>query len=192
MVLTTSLRAQSVTGVIKGKVIDIRDQPVFYATVALLNAETKSVEKGVICDESGQFNFDKVNNGSYILSVRMVGYETNESETVTVDLNNSIIEKTVVLEEAVEKIGEVVVRGRYDLMEQQVDKTVINPNASVLTESESVYEILKKTPGINIDNDENITIKGMKGVMVLIDGKATYLAGNELAPVLKGYDRQKH
>jgi hypothetical protein len=178
--------SQASKGIIKGKVVDSKNQPVEYATAVLINSSTNEIEKGVVCDEEGSFAIENVNNGEYLLSVRMLGYESNESEKVVIDTKNQLVDKIIVLNETTQQLKEVVVTGKYAFVEQTVDKTIINPNASITSSSESVYDILKKSPGVNIDNSDNITLKGMQGVIIMIDDKPTHLSAKDLAPILKG------
>jgi hypothetical protein len=178
--------AQANKGVVKGKVVDSKNQPVEFATAVLINSKTSEIEKGVVCNEEGKFTFENVNYGVYLLSVRMLGFESNESEKVVIDAKNQLVDKVIVLKETTQELKEVVVTGKYAFVEQAVDKTIINPNASITSSSESVYDILKKSPGVNIDNNDNITLKGMQGVIIMIDDKPTHLSAKDLAPILKG------
>ena len=49
----------------------------------------------------------------------------------------------------------------------------------------TALEILKRSPGVIVDNDGNISIKGKQGVQVLIDGKPTYLSTSDLYNMLR-------
>jgi hypothetical protein len=186
VVFSIKAEAETISGEVRGKVIDSQNKPIEYATVALINPVSNQLEKGVVCNEKGEFSIKNVDAGEYILSVRMLGFETSETERVTISKKNRVVEKTVRLMVSDQKIEEVVVTGKYQFVEQTVDKTVINPSASITSESESVYEILKKSPGVSIDNNDNITLKGMQGVKVLIDDKPVYVSAKDLAPLLKG------
>jgi outer membrane receptor protein involved in Fe transport len=64
------------------------------------------------------------------------------------------------------------------------DKTVVNVDAAVTNVGATALEVLEKSPGITIDRDGNISLKGRQGVMVLIDGKPSYLSGTELTNLL--------
>lgn len=174
------------TDMIVGRVIDEKNKPIEYATVALKNSKTNEFVKAEVCNEKGEFKLDKLKKGSYTLSVSMIGYAKNESETVTVEsTKNRIIEKNIVLNETAHQLAAVEVVAKKKFIEQEVDKTVINPEASITSASENVYEILKKLPGVTIDNNDNINLKGKQGVNVLIDDKPTYLSSTELATMLK-------
>ena len=171
--------------IIKGKVVNERNEPVEYATAVLLNPATGAVVKGEVCNATGEFNISRIEKGEYVLSVSMVGYKKVDTEKMVVDGKRSVIERTIVLNEHTELLKTVEVVGKKEYVEQTVDKMVINPEASATTASENVFEILQKLPGVSIDNNDNITLKGMQGVRVLIDDKPTYLSAAQLASWLK-------
>jgi hypothetical protein len=185
LMASVSSQANKVTGAVKGQVLDIQKQPVPYSTVALLNPTTQEIVRGTVCNEKGEYIIDKINFGLYLLSVRMLGFESNETEYLVIDAENLLVEKTVTLKACSQELKEVVIAGKYNFVEQSIDKMIINPNASIISASESIYEILKKAPGITIDNDDNITLKGKEGIVVMIDGKPTYVSGRELTPLLR-------
>ncbi|HPG32333.1 MAG TPA: carboxypeptidase-like regulatory domain-containing protein, partial [Lentimicrobium sp.] len=146
LLISGVIQSQPVSGVVKGRVIDTKNQPVAFATAALLTPQTTQIAKGVMCNEKGEFLIDKTEPGEYILSVRMLGFNANESEHIEITRSLNIIEKVIILTETVQQLQETVIAGKYDFVEQAVDKTIINPNASIISSSESIYEILKKTP----------------------------------------------
>ncbi len=71
------------------------------------------------------------------------------------------------------------------MIEQKLDRTVINVDASPTNAGATVLEVLEKSPGISVDKDGNISLKGKQGVVVLIDGKPTYLGAQDLANMLR-------
>jgi hypothetical protein len=174
------------TATIKGKVTDEKNQPIEFATATLISPATKEIVKGEVCNDKGEFSIGKVDQGEYILSVSMLGYDRIDIEKVIVDGKKKIIEQKITLRESSELLNDVVVTAKKQFIEQSVDKMVINPEASITTASENVYEILRKLPGVTIDNNDNISLKGMQGVKVLIDDKPTYVSATQLASLLKG------
>jgi hypothetical protein len=172
---------------IVGRVTDSKNQPIEFATVALINPKTKEMVKGEVCNVNGEFKLDKLKSGAYTLSVSMIGYSKNEKETIVIDATkNRVIKKDIILNETVHQLAEVNVKAKKMFIEQTVDKMVVNPEASITSTNESVYEILKKLPGVTIDNNDNISLKGKEGVKVLIDEKPTYVSADQLAILLKG------
>lgn len=170
---------------ITGRIIDNKKQPIEFATVSLLNSKTYKYVKGEVSNNKGEFMIDKVSPGDYILSVTMVGYLKNESEKVVIDSKNTVVERNIVLKENTVQLKTVEVAAKKKFIEQTVDKMVVNPEASVTSAGDNVYEILKKVPGVTIDNNENISLKGKQGVMILVDEKPTYVSADQLATLLK-------
>ncbi len=61
------------------------------------------------------------------------------------------------------------------MFEQKAGKTVMNVDASPTNTGLNVLELLEKAPGVAVDNDGNISLKGKNGVMILVDGKTDLL-----------------
>jgi len=175
------------TGIIKGRVIDSKNQPIEFATAALINQKTNEIVRGEVCNNKGEFVISKVIPGEYTLSVSMMGYAKTVTDKIIIEnKSNSIIEKNIILKESSQQLSDVVVTAKRQFIEQTADKMIINPDASITSASESVYEILKKLPGVTLDNNDNISLKGMQGVKILIDDKPTYVSADQLASLLKG------
>jgi iron complex outermembrane recepter protein len=79
----------------------------------------------------------------------------------------------------------VTVTAKRPLIEQKVDRTIVNVDASVTNAGTNALEVLEKSPGITVDKDGNISLKGKEGVMVMIDGRPTQLGGEDLANFLR-------
>ena len=151
--------AQANKGIVIGMVIDAQNHPIEYATAALIKTGTSEIEKGTMSDGEGAFTLENVAFGEYTLSVRMLGYDANETGKVVIDSNHPVVNKTIVLTATTQQIDKVVVTGKYAFVEQTADKIIVNPSASVVSSSERVYGILKKSPGVSIDNNDNVSRK---------------------------------
>src|SRR5688500_7350055 len=62
---------------------------------------------------------------------------------------------------------------------------VVNVEAAPTNAGASALEVLEKSPGVSVSNDGNISLKGKQGVIVMMDGKPTYLSATDLANVLR-------
>jgi outer membrane receptor protein involved in Fe transport len=82
-------------------------------------------------------------------------------------------------------LGQVTVVGKRPPIENKIDKTVVNVDASPTNGGLTALEVLEKSPGVMVDNDGNISLKGKAGVIILIDGKPTYLNATDLSNYLK-------
>jgi len=179
-----TLSADVNKGNITGKVIDKQNnQPIPFVAVTLGQLPDSSIKKSVLTDEKGSYTFDKVADGSYVITAHMVGYSRKHSKPIACKQNSVKVEVLALENNAVLK--EVTVNGRRPEIEQKADRTVLNIENSATASGENAYEVLRKAPGINIDKDDNISLKGKEGVMVTINDKPTYLSGQELANYLK-------
>jgi iron complex outermembrane receptor protein len=184
--LSTGIFAQQNNGKISGVVYDGDQKPVESATSSLLKALDSSVIKTTASDKSGKFAFENIVLGKYLVSVSAVGHKPEFSEVIEVSESNSNVNLKPINPLSVSKsLAEVHVDNKKPLIEQKAGKTVINVEASATNVGLNVLDLLQKSPGVTVDNDGNISLKGKQGVMILIDGKPTYMSGPDLAAYLK-------
>ncbi|HMH21896.1 MAG TPA: TonB-dependent receptor, partial [Puia sp.] len=81
-------------------------------------------------------------------------------------------------------LGQVTVTGKRPLTEQKIDRLVINVDAAVTNAGATALEVLEKAPGVTVDKDGHISLKGKQGVLLMMDGKPTYLSGTDLSNLL--------
>jgi outer membrane receptor protein involved in Fe transport len=188
ILLTVSFigRAQNKTGVkISGKIGATNQPALSAATITLLKAKDSSVVKMSVSDQEGRYSFDNPPQGQYLLAVSAVGYEKQYSAPFTVSGNNMEL-TPILLVQRTKDLKAVTVSARKPLVEQKIDRTVVNVDAFISNTGANALEALEKSPGIQVDKDGNISLKGKQNVVVLIDGRPAYLSGADLANMLKG------
>ena len=163
-----------------GKVQDTQSAPIAYATVSLLRADSTLVT-GTITDDAGVFALSAP-SGKYLLQVSYIGYRT-VCQTVKTGDKNLLLS----LSEESKQLGEVEVKAKKQLIERQFDKIVLNVSNSPFAMGSNGKDLLKKAPGVNVDKDGNVTVNG-KSVEVYIDGRPSYLSGQQLKAMLEGTD----
>jgi hypothetical protein len=94
------------------------------------------------------------------------------------------IKAPVVLPPAKGVLKTITVTGRKKFIQQLPDKTIVNVDAAISNAGATLIEVLEKLPGITIDRDGNISLKGRQGVLILINGKQTYVNGGDLNSLL--------
>lgn len=187
-VLTFSIvsHAQNRVGKITGSVIDGNTKTIESATITLLRAKDSSIAKMSVADKTGKFVFEGVPEGKYMVSISAVGHTKGFSETIEItEANPSVTLKTVEIVPMAKNLGEATVTAKKPLIEQKLDRTIINVEASITNVGNSALEVLEKSPGITVDKDGNISLKGKQGVVVMIDGRPSYLNGADLANMLR-------
>ena len=181
------LLAQEKSGLISGNITDTRNQPVVAATITLLKADSsRSLVKTAISNKAGAFEIAQLAAGRYLLSISAVGFAAAESPAVELAAGKMrILVPVIQMAAATKELKGVTVTARKPLIEQKIDRTVVNVEAAPTSAGATAMEVLEKSPGIAVDNDGNISLKGKQGVIIMMDGKPTYLSPADLANLLK-------
>jgi iron complex outermembrane recepter protein len=169
---------------IKGKILNENSNPVAFATVALIDLDSIPVN-GEISDETGDFVIAGKVSGTYRLMVQHLEFETYYSEAIQLTPDKKIVYADIVLKSASVKLDEVVVTGRKAMIEIQADKIVFNVSSSPSASGTNGLDLLRKSPGVMVDMDNNISLLGKGGVQIYINGIQSRLAGNDLATMLQ-------
>lgn len=177
------------TGAISGKVLDEKKQAFPYATIGLLNAKDSSAVQGTLTKENGQFEFKELAMGNYLVSMYVVGYKKVFKGPYVLNPAKSAfqVEAVQLMPDAKQLQGVDIVKQK-PLVERQLDKTVLNVENSTLAVGNTALDILEKSPGVSVDKDGNISLRGKQGVTVMLDGKPTYLSSEQLANLLRSME----
>ena len=174
-----ALKAQQIKGIVK----DDQDNVISNATVSLLKAEDSSIIKLEI-SKDGTFGFNQAPEGSLLVSISYVGFQTFYSapflyrgQTVTIP--------AVKLSSSTGSLKTVTVSARKKMVDVKADKTILNVEGTINATGSDALELLRKSPGVTVDNEEKLSVNGKNGVQVYIDNKPTPLNGQDLAAYLK-------
>ncbi|MBS1749864.1 MAG: TonB-dependent receptor [Bacteroidetes bacterium] len=182
-ILSVNAQISGIT-LVKGSIKD-GDKPLESATVSLLNASDSSVVKVELTDKYGNFQIISNKEGSFLVSASSVGYNKKYSKQFLLKFSSTTTIDTISLEHSTTEMKTVVITAKKPLIEQKADKLIVNVDASPTNAGATAMEVLEKSPGISVDNDGNISLKGKAGVTVMMDGKPTYLSAADLANLLK-------
>jgi outer membrane receptor protein involved in Fe transport len=92
---------------------------------------------------------------------------------------------TIVLQMVAQQLNTVDVKLKKQLIEQRNGKMIVNVAASLLAAGNTAMEILARVPGVTLDNEGNVSLRGKPGVSIMIDGKLSYLSAAQLANLLR-------
>ncbi len=175
---------------LSGKVTDEQNQPLGYANILLMQVVDSSLIKGDMADENGNFllSLSQIKSGNYFLQASMIGYENfqtlpfyisgfkNENQTFEIVLNGSN-----------SYLDEVTVSAKKPVLEQKIDRTIVNVQNSTVATGSDVLTILERSPGIEIDRINNqIQMQGKQGATVMLDGKIVRMEVSGLIQLLQG------
>jgi iron complex outermembrane receptor protein len=174
---------------ITGSLMDEKGKPMDYATVSILKTQDSSVVKGALSNQAGVYSFDHIAAGSYIIKATVVGYNKVTSKLFAVtDGDANITVPVLNMQPGSHTLNAVTITAAKPLIERKFDRTVMNVENSVLAAGNSAMEILERAPGVTVDKDDNISLKGKQGVTVMINDKLTYLSAAQLATLLRSTD----
>lgn len=176
---------QNPTGKITLKVTDPDGKPLPFTTIMLKAVKDSVLVKGELTTETGDCRFEKIKDGHYFIQVSQVGYATQLVPAFRVDASHRSIDVgTLKLTAAGKNLQAVNVTATKPYIESSPGKTVLNVENSVTAAGNTALDLLRRAPGVQVDNNENVTLKG-QSVTVMIDGKLTYLSGEQLTNLLK-------
>ncbi|TGE28951.1 outer membrane beta-barrel protein [Hymenobacter metallicola] len=167
-----------------GRVQTEAGAPIDYATVTLHRATDSTLVKTEFSDAKGEYRFEQLAAGNYRVSAAQVGY--NRAWSAVFELPGSGSVPTLTLRvNAATQLKEVQVVGQKPLFERLADRTVVNVEGSTLATGNSTLEVLSRAPGVTVDANDNLALRGRQGLLVMIDGKRQPMTGTELADYLR-------
>ena len=172
------------TGNITGKVFEAEKTPAIYANIILKSVVDSTMIKGGITNDEGVFQLNEIPYGEYFITASYIGFDSFDTErfnlnTKKYELNN------ILLVSASSELSEVTVTALKPILEMRADKVVFNVEGTINASGENALDLMRKSPGVVVDNNDNINLLGKSGVKVFIDGKQNYLSGDELVSFLK-------
>lgn len=184
LILFAALTINAGAQTISGKITDEKKEAQFGVTVALLRSADSSLVKAAVTDNDGVFSFEQPAAGKYIVKAFLIGFETYWYAPF--DYNGTAVKLTdASLLSSNKTLKEVSISGVKPMIELKADKTVFNVENSINSTGSTAFELLQKSPGVVVDQNDNVILKGKSGVMIQIDGKNTQLSGSDLADLLK-------
>src|SRR5215213_9964951 len=172
--------AQQVSGVAR----DAQGSPLTGATVTLFKAKDTAVVK-LALSKDGAYSFTEIKEGEYRVGASHVGYISKLSPAFTVT-SGSVTAPELSLNKASADLKGITVTAQKPMIEVKADRTILNVEGTINATGNDALELLRKSPGVTLDKDDNLGLSGKNGVQVYIDGKPSPLSGSDLTAFLKG------
>jgi len=170
------------TGSVKILLTNIDHNPLNNASVFLLNAKDSQIIKIQVSDTTGVATFSTI-AGDYLIKANHIGYKDFiSSKKITV--RNESLSLNIQMDSLANQLEDVTVQSHKQFIQLGTNKTIVNMDASLTNIGTSVLEALEKLPGVTVDRNGTISLKNKAGVLILIDGKQTYLSGSDLIAYL--------
>lgn len=163
------------------------DSSLVYSTIYLLHAKDSSIYRRTITDSSGYFEIEGNFLGDFILSVTHIGYSNYYSSIFSADTaSGNTISFSIKLIKSNVQLANIEVKRANPVMERKLDRVIIHVENNIISNGESVMELLRALPGIVVDGSDNIYIKGKSDIRVIVDGREISLKDEQLKTFLAG------
>jgi outer membrane receptor protein involved in Fe transport len=168
------------TSSIVGQVYDADlNVPIEYANIVLRSLRDSSQVNGTVTDESGRFALPGVRPGRYFVEISFIGYRQKTVSDVAVgpgatrDLGRLSLRQSAIAIEGREVTAE---RPR---LEYRIDKKVVNVASNPSAQNGTAVDALENAPGVKVDVENNVTLRGSGSFTVLVDGRPSLLESSE-------------
>lgn len=172
---------------IHGKVVNHNNEPINGASVYLITTTARAILKTAVTNADGAYTIFDYPRGTFIVEATAIGFGKGETEIFSVD-DSGLGLPVIKLGPEAKEIETVTVRRELPLIQSTNGKLVMNVENSSVSAGNNAFEVLQRAPGVSVDKDDNISLMGQQGVNVTIDGRPTYMTGEQLATFLKSTD----
>ena len=171
---------------IKGLLTDNNSEPLYNANALLLNARDTSLVKGTMTDKSGHFFFNDVSTGKYLVSFSLIGFKQTHTPAFSIDTDEKDL-GLIELKQEPTQLDQVIINKKLPLLEQRVDRLVVNVKNSIIASGNTALEILERSPGVTVNRQSNTIMMGGKdGVVIMINGKISHMPISAIVQMLAG------
>lgn len=158
---------------VQGTLADsLNNEKLMFVNVGLLRTADTVFVSGAASDENGHFIMNYVPQGQYILQITAIGYE-NYKKVIDVDADLNL--GTIKMTQGSMKLDEIVITEKKPLFANEGEKTLYNVSEDPSIQTGTASDALQNAPGVEVDVEGNITLRGVSSVEIWINGKPSHL-----------------
>ncbi len=168
----------TIKGIVKDK--DLKTT-VEYATVSVFTMADSTLINGTITNAKGEFELKQLKPGLYYVEVSFIGYNKKTIRNIPINRDHRVANlKEVLISQASEALGEVVINAERLPVQYQIDKKVVPVSRQLTTASGNAVDVLESVPSINVDIEGNVSLRGSSNFTVLVDGRPSILEAADI------------
>ncbi|HUO83969.1 MAG TPA: TonB-dependent receptor, partial [Thermoanaerobaculia bacterium] len=169
--------AQASEAVVSGRIIAAASgSPVAFASVVVASAESGETVSATLSGEDGRFHITGLAPGKYTLYVSADGFDVVKSDALVSELNQSYdlgnlrLEGLATFQEEITVTGDTVRTAGIGTQVFRLDEGATQSTGSLL-------DAMKNLPGVTVDQEGKVLLRGSDRVAILIDGRQSSLTG---------------
>lgn len=170
---------------LNGSLLDGEDMPLGFVNLALYSAPDSTLAKVEMSNEEGQFSFKGITPGIYYLEATFLGFSKLQIADISLIENQTRELGSLKMESNSVELETAIVTARRALVEVKPDRTVFNVEGTINSAGENGLGLLRKAPGVLVDNNNNISVLSRSGVLIYVDGKRLPIQGDALTSYLE-------
>jgi hypothetical protein len=176
---------QAQKAAIKGRLKNVGDESIAFANVALFSAVDSTLIKAGVSDDAGAFELSGLAAGNYFFKAVYLGFEDLQQGNIQLKEGQQL--DIGVLRFAIKsmELAEATVTASRAMVEVKPDRTIFNVDGTINSAGSDAITLLRKAPGVTVDNNDNINVLGRAGVLLYVDGKRLPLTGQDLTSYLQ-------
>ena len=156
---------------IKGKLIDESSQlPIEFGNITLYNSADSSLFDGVITNDEGNFKL-KAKPGEYYLKAQFLGFNTLTRTGISISKGDEVDLGVITLAPDQRMLDEIEITGEKINTIHKVDRQVFSASQFQAAQGGTATDVLKNMPGVSVDGEGQLSVRGTKGFVVLLNGK---------------------
>jgi outer membrane receptor protein involved in Fe transport len=173
-------------GEIRGVVRDAANgEPLSGASVAIRRQRDSTLVTGAVTRADGSFRVQGVPAGAYYLRVARLGYTTATVRGVAVSGTGVADAGTVRLSGAALALQGITATTQRQTVSTSPDRTVVSTAAMPTVTGGTATDVLRNVPGVDVDADGQVSLRGNTAVAIQINGRPTPLTGDALTNFIK-------
>lgn len=170
--------AQENTATISFQVVDEKTNgPMGAATIKLMRLPDSSLLAGILTDTTGRGSFEGISSGNYLLMVSYIGYRPHKEAILVGRLNQYYDLGKIYLSPSDAQLSEVVIEAQQAVVSTSLDKKSFSLDENISQAGGSALDAMRSLPGITVDAEGKIFLRGSDQVAILIDGQQSSLTG---------------
>jgi len=157
---------------ISGRVVDhIENNPLGFASVTLYESTDSTQVTGTLTDTTGVFTIKHVAGDNFYLEVRFLGYESFFKSSIRLSSGTQLDLGRIGLQPTERLLEEIEITGRQSRSFSKIDRQVYDAGQFENARGGSATDVLRNLPGVTVDAQGEITLRGSQGFMVMLDGR---------------------
>jgi hypothetical protein len=162
---------------IKGTIVEESNgNGIPFVNVGLFRQADSVFVSGTASDDKGRFEL-LAPNGDYRLQISAIGFQTYE-QMLTVKGNQDL--DKLMLKEGSTKLDEIVITEKRPLFAVEGEKTMYNVAEDPSIQTGTLSDALQNAPGVEVDVEGNISLRGTSSVEVWINDKPSHMTAENL------------